>query len=99
MIQEIAEIEVIPGQEEAFEQAVAKAAPHFKAAAGCRGLRLLRSIEHRSRYRLVVDWETLEDHTVGFRQSEGFSAWRALAAPFFAAPPSIEHVEAVLSPF
>ncbi|MFE2439761.1 antibiotic biosynthesis monooxygenase family protein [Streptomyces sp. NPDC059409] len=98
MITEIARIEIYPGQEREFEAAVAKALPHFLAADGCDGVDLYRSVEHPSRYRLMVRWETVEHHTVTFRDSEGFAKWRALAGPHFAAPPQVEHVHSVLAP-
>jgi heme-degrading monooxygenase HmoA len=99
MIHEIAEIDITPGSEEAFEKAVAAAAPFFREARGCLGLKLHRSVEFPSRYRLIVAWETVEDHTVGFRESAGFQQWRALAGPHFATPPRVEHVEVVLDAF
>ncbi|MGW6056793.1 antibiotic biosynthesis monooxygenase family protein [Streptomyces sp. NPDC055189] len=98
MITEIAQIDVLPGHEDDFEQAVALARPHFLAADGCHGVDLLRSHEHPARYRLMVQWATVEHHTVGFRGSDGFARWRALAGPHFAAPPQVEHVYSVLSP-
>lgn len=97
MITEIAQIEVQPGQEQEFEEAVAEALPHFLAADGCHGVDLLRGVEHPSRYRLMVRWETVEHHTVTFRASEGFARWRALAEPYFAAAPQVEHVHSVLA--
>jgi len=99
MIHEIAEIDVTPGSEEAFEAAVAAAAPHFRAAKGCRSLKLHRSIEMPSRYRLVVEWDSVDDHIVSFRESDGFQQWRALASPHFAAAPRVEHVSKVLDAF
>ena len=99
MIHEIAEIEVMPGHEADFEAAVAKAAPHFQAARGCRSLALNRSVEHPQKYRLVVGWDTIEDHMVHFRESEAFQAWRGLAGPHFASPPRVEHLETVLEAF
>jgi quinol monooxygenase YgiN len=98
MITEIAQIEVHPGHEQEFEAAVAQALPYFLAADGCDGVDLHRSVEHPSRYRLMVRWETVEHHTVTFRGSEGFAKWRALAGPYFAAPPQVEHVRSVLAP-
>jgi quinol monooxygenase YgiN len=99
MIHEIAEIDVIAGNEAAFERAVASAAQYFKVAHGCRSFALNRSIENPSRYRLVVGWDTVEDHMVRFRQSDGFLAWRALAGPHFASPPRVEHVASVIDNF
>jgi quinol monooxygenase YgiN len=99
MIYEIAQIEIKPGAEPAFEDAVAQAAPHFRSATGCLSLALERGIEHPSTYRLIVGWETVEDHTATFRESEHFQAWRALASPHFAAPPQVVHVSRVLTAF
>ncbi|CAL9360995.1 antibiotic biosynthesis monooxygenase family protein [Streptomyces sp. Tu 3180] len=98
MITEIAQIEIHPGREKEFEEAVAKALPLFLEADGCEGADLHRSVEHPTRYRLMVRWETVEHHTVAFRGSQGFARWRALAGPHFAAPPQVEHVYPVLAP-
>ena len=99
MIFEIAQIEVKPGTEAAFEQGVTKAAPLFKGAKGCHGMRLLKSIEAPTHYSLVVTWETLENHTVDFRNSEAFMQWRALVSDCFAAPPNVHHVTEALIGF
>ena len=58
---------------------------------------LHKSIEKPSRYRLMAKWETLENHTVDFRGSEDFTAWRGLVGQYFAAPPEVEHTETVLT--
>ena len=99
MIQEIAHIVVKTGMEKAFEQGVSQAAPLFQRAKGCRAMGLTRSIEQPSHYRLVVSWETLEDHTVHFRSSPDFQAWRALVGSCFEVPPQVEHVTTVLTAF
>jgi heme-degrading monooxygenase HmoA len=99
MILEIAQIDVTPGQEAAFEAGVKQAVPVFQRAKGCKGLTLQRSHEKPSRYRLFVKWETLENHTVDFRESADFQEWRKLVASCFAAPPEVEHVTEVVSGF
>ncbi|WP_404478433.1 antibiotic biosynthesis monooxygenase family protein [Novosphingobium sp. BL-52-GroH] len=78
-----------------FEAAVASARPLFEAAKGFISLGLQRSIEYPERYRLVVGWTTVEAHSIDFRESADFQAWRALASPFFTAPPEVEHVSTV----
>jgi heme-degrading monooxygenase HmoA len=93
MVWEIAELKIKPGEEQVFEAAAAKAVPLFKRARGCRGMQMQRSIEHPNVYRLVVDWETLEDHTVHFRGSEDFLEWRRLVGAHFAEPPAVEHTQ------
>jgi quinol monooxygenase YgiN len=99
MIFEIAEIEVKPNEEEAFEAAVAKAEPLFRRAKGCHGMELQRTIEKPLLYRLVVKWETVEDHMVHFRGSEDFQEWRKLVGPHFAAAPAVVHTRTVVPGF
>ncbi len=97
MVTEIAQIEVKPGSEKDFEAGVAKAKPLFMRARGCHGMELQKSVEKPTRYRLFVKWGTLENHTVDFRGSEDFQAWRSLVGQYFAAPPEVEHTETVVS--
>jgi len=99
MITEIAEIQIQPGTAEKFEAAVKAAAPLFKRSRGCHSMRLARCIERPEHYRLLVEWETLEDHEVHFRSSEQFQEWRKLAGPFFVAAPQVYHIEAVSTGF
>ena len=96
MITEIAQIEVKPGSEQDFEAAVAKAKAVFGRSKGFHSFELHKSIEKPQRYRLMVKWETLENHTVDFRNSENFAEWRGLVGPYFAAPPEVEHTETVV---
>jgi heme-degrading monooxygenase HmoA len=97
MITEIAQIDVKPGSEKDFEAAVAKAKAAFGRAKGFHGFELHKSIEKPQRYRLMVKWATLENHTVDFRGSENFTEWRGLVGQYFAAPPEVEHTETVLT--
>ncbi|GAB3114334.1 antibiotic biosynthesis monooxygenase [Aestuariicella hydrocarbonica] len=99
MIYEIAEIDITPGSEHAFESAVKKASEQFREAKGCRSLKLQRCIENRSRYHLVVGWDSVDDHMVTFRNSDAFQMWRQLASPFFATPPQVEHYECAIDAF
>ena len=99
MIHEIAHIQVKPGLQADFERGVADAAALFKRARGCRGMALQRGIEQPLQYRLVVAWDSVEDHTVHFRASADFQAWRGLVGHCFEVAPVVEHVDTVLSPF
>ena len=99
MILEIAQIDVKPGTEADFEAGIAKAAAYFADAKGCRSFALRRSAEKPQRYRLLIEWDTLEDHTVGFVNSQPWKDYRALVSPYFEAPPSVEHTELVLKAF
>jgi heme-degrading monooxygenase HmoA len=99
MILEIAQIAIKPGMESEFEAGVAKAAPVFRRAKGCKGMTLQRSVETPNRYRLFVKWETLENHTVDFRGSADFQEWRKLVGHCFAVAPEVEHVREVVAGF
>ncbi len=96
MILEIAQIEVKPGEEAAFEARVGEAVAIFRRAEGCLGHDLQRSIEKPGRYRVMIRWRTLENHTVEFRGSPRFPEWRALVGPHFSSPPEVEHCETAL---
>lgn len=96
MILELADIRIQPGQNGAFEEAIGRGiATVASRAKGFRGFKVNRGIESTERYILQIFWDTLEDHTVGFRQGELFTQWRAIVGPFFAAPPNVEHFELV----
>ena len=99
MIHEIAHITVQAGKEAEFEAGVAKAAPLFQRARGCRSFALQREIEAPARYRLVVGWDTVDDHMVHFRKSDDFQGWRQLVAHCFDGPPQVVHVSTPLSVF
>ncbi len=97
MILEHADIRIHPGQNDAFEEAIARGLNDaIHKAKGFQGYKVNRGIENKERYVLQVFWDTLEDHTVGFRQSPAFAEWRAIVGPFFASPPVVEHFDLVV---
>jgi heme-degrading monooxygenase HmoA len=95
LITEHALLPVIAGREADFERAFALARPIITAMAGFRGLSLSRSIESPSVYLLLVEWERLEDHTVGFRGSAEYGHWKALLHHFYDPFPTVEHFTSV----
>lgn len=95
MISEHALLDVIPGQEDRFEEAFGSARRIISSMPGCRSVRLERCIESPSRYLLLVEWDRLEDHTEGFRGSEEFEEWRKLLHHFYDPFPTVEHFEPV----
>ena len=98
MVLEIADIAVVPGREDEFAAAYATAVAELAASEGFRSARMARGIESPSRFVLVVEWESLEAHTMGFRQSERFTRWRELIGPYFDGPPRVEHFTPVSVP-
>lgn len=91
MVLEVALIDVIAGQEDAFAEAYAQGRPLLVATPGCRSVRMTRGVESPSRFVLLVEWDSVAAHEENFRASDRFPAWRALIGPYFAAPPVVEH--------
>jgi heme-degrading monooxygenase HmoA len=95
VILEIAMLDVRPGQEPDFEQAFGRAWAIISSMPGYVCHELQRCIENRSRYALLVRWDTLENHTVGFRESPRYQEWKALLHHFYDPFPTVEHFEPV----
>jgi heme-degrading monooxygenase HmoA len=94
VILELADIRIQPGQQAAFDEAIRRGVSTVIAQArGFKGWQVHKGVESPERYLLQIRWETLEDHTVHFRNSPLFPQWRAIVGPFFAAPPTVEHFE------
>ena len=94
MILELAVIRIQPGKQAEFELAIARGLTMVASRAkGMQGYKVNKGIESPERYVLQIFWDTLEDHTVGFRESPLFAEWRAIVGPFFASPPNVEHFE------
>lgn len=92
MILELADIRIQPGQQAAFDEAIQRGINTVIAKAkGFQGYKVNKGIENPDRYILEIFWETLENHTVDFRESPAFAEWRAIVGPFFATPPNVEH--------
>ncbi|MFC9514405.1 antibiotic biosynthesis monooxygenase family protein [Nocardiaceae bacterium NPDC056970] len=95
MILEHALLQVKPGRTDEFEAAFAQAKKIISAMPGFRRLSLSRSIERPDGYLLLVEWDTLEDHTEGFRGSDEYQEWRRLLHHFYDPFPTVEHYEVV----
>ncbi|OYT89317.1 MAG: antibiotic biosynthesis monooxygenase [Burkholderiales bacterium PBB6] len=94
MILELADIRIHAGQQAAFDEAIQRGLTTVIAhSPGFRGFKVNKGIESPERYILQIFWDTLEDHTVGFRQSPAFAEWRAIVGPFFAGAPVVEHFD------
>jgi heme-degrading monooxygenase HmoA len=98
MITEHALLEVFPGQEDAFVEAMSKAKVLIAASPGFVSLRVERCLERPNCFLLLVEWETLEDHTEGFRSSDRYQEWRTALHHFYDPfPVAVEHFEAVVT--
>ncbi|MEY3696966.1 MAG: hypothetical protein RJA41_616 [Actinomycetota bacterium] len=91
MILETAQIHVIPGKENDFLIALEEAKKVLKDAKGWKSIHVKQGIERPSTFLLQLEWETLENHTVDFREGPLFTKWREIIGPFFASAPDVEH--------
>jgi heme-degrading monooxygenase HmoA len=92
MILELVDIRIQPGKQQEFDAAIVRGLTEvISKAKGFCAYRVNKGIESPERYVLMIYWETLENHTVDFRESPAFLAWRGIVGPFFAAPPQVEH--------
>ncbi len=92
MIVEVAEFTIRPGTQAEFGQAVQRGVQEVIAhARGYRRHEILLGLESSERVLLLIEWDTLEDHTVSFRGSADFLRWREIVSPYFAQPPRVEH--------
>ena len=97
MILEVAILDVIPGKEREFQRDFQQAQNIIISMPGYLNHELGRCLEQHSRYILFVRWETLEDHTIGFRQSPEYQHWKQLLHHYYHPFPRIEHYQKVFS--
>jgi heme-degrading monooxygenase HmoA len=92
MILEIACVEIPPESHDAFRASITRAVDEvLTSSPGFIDFALHQGIERPNAYQLHIRWATLEDHIIGFRESERFAAWRGIIGGFFVAPPVVEH--------
>ena len=96
MIQEVAILNIKPNSNQEFETAFKQASDIISSMPGYLSHSLQKCMEVENRYLLLVEWETLSDHTVGFRKSEQYQAWKELLHHFYAPFPTVEHYQTVL---
>ncbi len=91
MILEVAILKIKPGMNQEFEAAFSQASGIIALMPGYINCSLQQCLEVDNQYLLLVNWQTLEDHTVGFRQSEKYQAWKELLHHFYDPFPVVEH--------
>ncbi|MGM0827636.1 MAG: antibiotic biosynthesis monooxygenase family protein [Bacillota bacterium] len=95
MILEGVMLQVKKGMEQEYEEAFSKASKIISSMKGYISHELQRCMEAEGKYLLLVRWETLEDHTVGFRQSHEYQEWKHQLHHFYDPFPTVEHFQKV----
>jgi heme-degrading monooxygenase HmoA len=91
MILEVAILNIKQGLSEAFETNFKIAEKIISSMKGYISHQLKKCVEQENKYILLVNWETIEDHEIGFRESEEYQKWKALLHPFYEPFPKVEH--------
>jgi heme-degrading monooxygenase HmoA len=95
MILEVAMLNIKPNLTSEFETAFRQASKIISSMKGYLEHELQKCLEQPDKYLLLVKWETLEDHTVGFRGSAQYQEWRTLLHHFYDPFPIVEHFEKI----
>jgi heme-degrading monooxygenase HmoA len=95
VILEAAPLSVKPGTHVAFEAAFREAQAIIASMPGYRSHELQRCVERPGQYLLLVRWDSVEAHEVGFRKSPQYQRWRELLHHFYDPFPTVLHYERV----
>lgn len=95
MITEIALLYIKKNEEDLFESAFEKAQQIISKMTGYISHELLKCIEEENKYALLVRWNTVEDHTEGFRKKEEYMDWKNLLHHFYNPFPVVEHYQKI----
>lgn len=91
MILEVVILKIKTGLSTAFEEQFKIASKIIKSMKGYISHDLKKCLEVEDKYILLVNWETLEDHEIGFRKSKEYQEWKKLLHHFYDPFPIVEH--------
>lgn len=95
MVTEVATFQAIPGKEEAFAAGIQRGGEVISSYPGCRSFTVQRCIEDPTRFLLIIQWDSLETHTEGFRKSPLFAEYRSHISGLFLDNPVVHHYQAL----
>ena len=93
MVTEVAIFQAVPGKEEAFAAGIQRGGQVIRRYPGCRSVAIQRCIEDSARFLLIIQWESLETHTEGFRKSPLFAEYRSHISGLFLDNPVVHHYQ------
>jgi heme-degrading monooxygenase HmoA len=95
MILEVAVLNIKSDLSDTFESAFEEASQIIASMPGYMSHELKKCIEVPHQYLLLVQWETIEAHTIGFRQSSQYQSWKEILHHFYDPFPTVEHYESL----
>lgn len=97
MILEVAILNIKQGLCDQFEQSFRKASAIISSMDGYVEHQLQKCVESPNQYLLLVTWESIEAHEIGFRQSEQYQEWKLLLHHYYDPFPVVEHYTNIYS--
>jgi heme-degrading monooxygenase HmoA len=95
MILEVAILNIKPNLAYNFEEDFAIASKYISSIDGYQNHSLRKSIENENKYILLVNWDNLNSHEIGFRKSEAYKKWKEILHKYYDPFPTVEHYETV----
>ena len=95
MILEAAILKVKEDKRDNFEEKFREASKIIATIPGYIQHTLNKCIEQEGKYLLLVEWQSLEDHTIGFRGSKAYEEWKLLLHHYYEPFPNVDHYEKV----
>lgn len=96
MISEVAILNIIEGQQAAFEKDFEIAGQYISSIEGYMKHTLMKCVEKENQYLLLVEWTSVEAHEIGFRQSLQYQKWKELLHHYYNPFPVVQHYESLL---
>jgi len=91
MILEVAILHIKKGLSEEFEVNFNIASKIISSIKGYISHDLKKCIEEENKYILLVNWESVDAHEIGFRNSQEYQQWKELLHHFYEPFPTVEH--------
>ncbi len=91
MVLEVAILQIKEGMSHKFELDFAKASQYIINIEGYIKHDLRKCMEEEDKYILLVEWDALEDHTIGFRKSPQYEKWKEILHHYYDPFPVVEH--------
>ena len=96
---EVVPVTVKSGTEDNFEAAFRSNVSLLADTSGCLDVKLLRALDKRSTFVILIRWQSVEYHTDVFTKSEAYAKLSDATGPFFAAAPEFFHAATVVDGF
>lgn len=93
MVLEVAILDIKKGQSKDYEESFAQAEHLISSQKGYLSHELKKCLEQEDKYLLLVQWETVDDHEIGFRGSAAYQEWKKILHHYYDPFPVVAHYQ------